>query len=58
VRHWNKLPKEVLDDPSSEEFKARLGGALGNLVGGNPVHGRGIESRWSTLRSLPTQATL
>ena len=32
VRHWNRLPKEVVDAPSLEVFKARLGGALSNLV--------------------------
>ena len=32
VRHWNRLPREVVDAPSLEVFKARLGGALSNLV--------------------------
>ncbi|KFP97169.1 hypothetical protein N329_08649, partial [Haliaeetus albicilla] len=32
VRHWNRLPGEVVDAPSLEVFKARLDGALGNLV--------------------------
>ncbi|KFR07973.1 hypothetical protein Y956_07078, partial [Nipponia nippon] len=32
VRHWNKLPREVVDAPSLEAFKARLDGALSNLV--------------------------
>ncbi|KFQ39696.1 hypothetical protein N332_03901, partial [Mesitornis unicolor] len=32
VRHWNRLPKEVVDAPSLEVFKARLDKALGNLV--------------------------
>ncbi|GAB0188845.1 hypothetical protein GRJ2_001349800 [Grus japonensis] len=32
VRHWNSLPREVVDAPSLEVFKARLDGALGNLV--------------------------
>ena len=30
--HWNRLPREVVDAPSLEVFKARLEGALGNLV--------------------------
>jgi len=32
VRHWNRLPREVVDAPSLEAFKARLNGALTNLV--------------------------
>ena len=32
VTHWNKLPKEVVDTPSLEAFKARLDVALGSLV--------------------------
>ena len=32
VRHWNRLPKEVVDAPSLEAFKARLDVVLGSLV--------------------------
>ena len=32
VRHWNRLPKEVVDAPSLEAFKTRLDGAVSNLV--------------------------
>ena len=32
VRCCNKLPREVVDAPSLEVFKARLDEALGNLV--------------------------
>ncbi|KFV07697.1 hypothetical protein N340_06034, partial [Tauraco erythrolophus] len=32
VRHWNRLPREVVDAPSLEVFRARLDEALGNLV--------------------------
>ena len=32
VMHWNTLPKEVVDAPSLEAFKARLDVALGSLV--------------------------
>ncbi|KFO60076.1 hypothetical protein N302_10804, partial [Corvus brachyrhynchos] len=31
VRHWNRLPREAVDAPSIEMFKARLDGALSNL---------------------------
>ena len=31
VKHWNRLPKEVVDVPSLEAFKARLDVALGSL---------------------------
>ena len=31
VTLWNKLPKEVVDAPSLEAFKARLDVALGSL---------------------------
>ncbi|KFV08009.1 hypothetical protein N339_09043, partial [Pterocles gutturalis] len=32
VRHWNRLPREAVDAPSLEAFKARLDGALGSLL--------------------------
>ncbi|KFQ30040.1 hypothetical protein N332_00892, partial [Mesitornis unicolor] len=32
VRHWHRLPREGVDAPSLEVFKARLDRALGNLV--------------------------
>ena len=32
VGHWSRLPREVMDFPSLEAFKARLDGALSNLV--------------------------
>ncbi|KFV93663.1 hypothetical protein N326_08004, partial [Eurypyga helias] len=31
VRHWNRLPREAVDAPSLEVFKARLDEALNNL---------------------------
>ena len=31
VRCWKRLPREVVDAPSLEVFKARLDVALGNL---------------------------
>ncbi|KFU89839.1 hypothetical protein M959_01940, partial [Chaetura pelagica] len=32
VRHWNRLPREVVDASSLEVFKARLDKALCSLV--------------------------
>ena len=32
VRHWHRLLREAVAAPSLERFKARLEGALGNLV--------------------------
>ncbi|KFR05339.1 hypothetical protein Y956_13239, partial [Nipponia nippon] len=32
VRHWNRLPREAVDASSLAVFKARLDGALSNLV--------------------------
>ena len=32
VKHWNRLPREVVGAPSLETFKARLDGALSNLI--------------------------
>jgi len=32
VKHWNGSPREVVEAPSLGTFKARLDGALSNLV--------------------------
>jgi len=32
VRHWNRLPREVVEVPSLETFKTRLDRALSNLI--------------------------
>ena len=47
MTHWNRLPKEVVDAPSLEAFKARLDVAPGQpgLVVGDPAHIREVEMR-------------
>ncbi|KFP11117.1 hypothetical protein Z169_00804, partial [Egretta garzetta] len=32
VKHWKGLPREVVEAPSLEAFKARLDGALSTLI--------------------------
>ncbi|KFU87510.1 hypothetical protein M959_01244, partial [Chaetura pelagica] len=32
VRHWHRLPREAVAAPSLAVFKARLDGALSNLI--------------------------
>jgi len=32
VRHWNRLPRQFVDAPSLEVFKANSDGDLSNLV--------------------------
>jgi len=32
VRYWNRFPREAVDASSLDMFKARLDGALSNLV--------------------------
>ncbi|KFP40948.1 hypothetical protein N324_07445, partial [Chlamydotis macqueenii] len=32
VEYWNMLPREVVDAPSLQTFKARLDEALSNLI--------------------------
>jgi len=32
MKHWHRLPREVVDAPSLKTFKARLDGALSNLI--------------------------
>jgi len=32
VKHWNRLPREAVDAPTLEVFKARMDGALSNVV--------------------------
>jgi len=32
VKHWHRLPREMVNAPSLEKFTARLDGALSNLI--------------------------
>jgi len=34
LRHWHRLPREVVDAPSLKAVKARLDGTLGSLIWG------------------------
>ena len=48
VRHWNKLPREAVDIPSLEAYKARLEGKswITQSSGWQPCHWQG---GWNTL---------
>jgi len=56
MESWNMLPRDVVDAPSLEAFKARLDGAMGSLIS-NSAHDRELGTRW-TLSSPPTWAIL
>ncbi|KFW68946.1 hypothetical protein AS28_12450, partial [Pygoscelis adeliae] len=32
VKHWNRLPRDVVDAPSPSVFKSRLDNALNNML--------------------------
>ena len=43
VRHGHRLSREAVNAQSLEAFKARLDGALGNLISGNSAMAGGLE---------------
>lgn len=36
IKHWNKLPRAVVEPPSLEVFKSRVGILLGIWLSGDP----------------------
>ena len=42
VRHWNRLPSEVVDAPGSVQGQAGWGFEQPGLMEGVSVHGRGV----------------
>jgi len=57
VKQWHRLPREVGDAPSPETFRARLDGALSNLIQlkMSLLMARGLD--WMTFKS-PFQTKL
>jgi len=47
--HWNRLPKEAVDAPSLQAFKARLDVALGSLVCGVATLHIGGGGNWMSI---------
>ena len=57
LTHWNRLPKEAVDAPSLEAFKARLDVALGSLawwlVTLHTAGGLKLDDHWCAFQPRP-----
>ena len=61
VRHWNRLPSEVMDAPSLEMLSARLGGSVSNLLQWEvslPIAGGGWNSMVLKVPSNPNHSVI
>ena len=58
VRHWHRLPKEVVNAPSLAVFKVRLDGVFGDMVWCEVSLPMAGGWNWMILRSFPTQTSL
>ncbi|KAK4815744.1 LOW QUALITY PROTEIN: hypothetical protein QYF61_006782 [Mycteria americana] len=56
VKHWNRLPREVVDAPSLSAFKRHLDNALNNMVLGRVQ--RGATKMIKGLENLPYEGRL
>jgi len=58
VRHWNRLPKEVMESPSVEMFKKRVDFTLGSGSSGYGLVGKVVLGGWLDLMILEVFSNL